>query len=446
MELPEFNSPVYPLTLDVTMDDGASTSSDGTPSPVIPMVRRRFGSLLGRSSAPKSSSRPSTPVPLLSQTSAPPPLVTPTPKWKTAPSVREQGWMNVPATPDYARERRRTMSMQAPIPRPATAAVSEWSIESSSSELKAKPHSKSKSPHAPSPVSSSRRSERAETPELKKQAQASAALILQRSSSTRPAERRPVRDVDGANYGYGAQETRAARSASRTTAASSASGSSASSTKRPVKGILKMTKPTPVNSAALLAPSPSESPVPLPVARGAVPRRPPSNLMLHWQLLYPNPARGRWVRFDIAFSPTLVRRYSNEHPGRSHPIIEQDRSKNAAAGLQLTRMTIRCPTLPHWAVDVANAAGITCGDVFDAIHKTFTAPLSAAEQVQYVTEQNRSAVEQAFKQRCKDVPGLDRKHSLLRIDLLLGRRIFAGLSLAGEDRCDLWEMLTMSET
>jgi hypothetical protein len=441
IELPESSSPVHPLKFDVVMDDEASTSSDDTPSPVSPMVRRRLGSLLGRSSTPKSSSRPSTPASQPQRTSTPPLLVAPTPKWKMAPSVREQGWKNVPATPDYAKERRRrTASLQAPVPRPATAAVSEWSIESSE---KLKTKHRSKSPHAPSPVPLSRR---AETPDLKKQAQASAALPLRRSSSTRPTEPRPIREVNGAKYSYGMQGPHPARSASRSTAASSASGSSASSAKRPVKGILKTTKPTPVNTAALLAPSPSGSPVPLPAARGAVPLRPPSDFMLHWQLLCPNPSTGKWIRFDIAVPPTLVRRYGNGCP---YAIGEQDRSKNATAGLQLTQMTIRCPALPHWTVAVANTAGITCGDVFDAIHKTFTVPLSAAEQTQYVTDQNRSAVEQAFKQRCKDVPGLDawhRKQGLLRVDLLLGKRLFAGLSLAGEDRCDLWEMLTMSET
>ena len=136
-----------------------------------------------------------------------------------------------------------------------------------------------------------------------------------------------------------------------------------------------------------------------------------------------------------------IRKYTD---GTPLALGARDFDKPAVEGLQLARMTIRCSQLRHWDIFVRNPRGITCGNVFEAIHELLNTPLTDAERELYVTDRRRARVEEAFAKRCKDAPGLDeyvRKQGLKRIDLLQGKRIFAGLSLARDDRCDLWEMV-----
>lgn len=420
------DAPVYPVSLDTAKegmgDDEGSTASDRTPSPVTPLRRRRFPSLMSRPSTPKCDSRPSTP---LSHPSRPPELIAPTPKWKTAPSLREQGWRNPSPQPEQVRERVRTHSMQH-ASRPSTARLSERS--NSPEMLKEKP--RSMTPQVPSRPSTSRWSERSESPEMLKKKVAPLSPKPRRSSSSHPSERAPLRDA-------GAESPRpptpgTTRAASRTTARSSRSSSSG---QRPLKSILKPTGPTPVDTALLAAqdlPSPSSSPAPVPL--------PSQSFGLHWQLLPPNPALGKHIRFDVALPVNQIRKIVDRVP---LALGARDLDKPAVEGQHLTRMTIRCAQLRHWNIIVKNSRGVTCGDVFDAIHDALNTPLTAAERELYVDERKRARIEEAFAQRCHDAPGLDeyvRKEGLKRVDLLQGKRMFAGLSLSRDDRCDLWEM------
>ncbi|KIP04664.1 hypothetical protein PHLGIDRAFT_56059, partial [Phlebiopsis gigantea 11061_1 CR5-6] len=86
--------------------------------------------------------------------------------------------------------------------------------------------------------------------------------------------------------------------------------------------------------------------------------------------------------------------------------------------------------LQHWDIVAKNPQGVTCGDVFEAIHRSLDTPLTGAELALCVPDRRRDRIQAAFAQRCKDAPGLDeyvRKQGLMRIDLLQGRRVFAGL-------------------
>ncbi|KIP06860.1 hypothetical protein PHLGIDRAFT_19355 [Phlebiopsis gigantea 11061_1 CR5-6] len=230
-------------------------------------------------------------------------------------------------------------------------------------------------------------------------------------------------------------ETPATRSASRSTRRSSAS-----STKRPLKSILKPTKPTPIDNAALReleaeeradSPSPSSSPIPLPLGEFG----------LHWQLLPPNPSLSKRLRFDVALPVTEIRKYT---VGVPLALGELDFSKPAVHGIELTRMTIQCPQLDYWPpLVIKQRHGVNCGHVLEAIHEFLNTPLTDAEREHYVTGRGRAGIEEAFAKRCQDAPGLNdyvRRQGLRRIDLLRGKRIFGGLQFVDGSRCDLYEM------
>ena len=186
---------------------------------------------------------------------------------------------------------------------------------------------------------------------------------------------------------------------------------------------------------SLLAPSelPSKPPTPVPLP-------PVGRFGLHWQLLPANPALGKYIRFDAGLPVYLMRKYTNEIPA---PMLERDFCKPAVEGVKLTRMTIKCHQLRHWPdIVVWNPKGVVCGDVFDAVYDMLHTPLTDLERERLLdTEEKHRRVREAFLQRCKDAPLLDeyvRQQGLKRIDILQGKRIFAGMELAKGDRCDLW--------
>lgn len=206
--------------------------------------------------------------------------------------------------------------------------------------------------------------------------------------------------------------------------------------KRAPKGILKPTGPTPVDTS-LLAPSelPSSPPTPVPL--------PAAKFGLHWQLLPPRAALGRYVRFDAGLPVYLIKRYADG--GVPGAMLERDFCKPAVEGVRLTRMTLRCAQLRHWPdIVVWNPKGVTCGDVFDAVYDMLHTPLTELECARLLDgDETRRRVGEAFAQRCRDAPLLDeyvRQQGLRRIDVLEGKRVFAGMQLATGDRCDLWQM------
>ena len=109
-------------------------------------------------------------------------------------------------------------------------------------------------------------------------------------------------------------------------------------------------------------------------------------------------------------------------------LSEAELSK-AAADFIMTKMLISFEKSPFsWEVDVKNARGITCRDVFEAIYKTFNEQLTLEEKR---LVRDRRAVEDAFKLRCKLAPGIPEvEHSLgwKRVDVLLHHTVFLGLT------------------
>ena len=427
--LPEIDSPVpLKLSLDVAasyVDDEASSSSGHTPSPETPAKRRRIPSLFSRSSTPTlvASPPPKTPFGSSPQT---PELVAPTPRWKTAPSLMEQGWKNVASPeprPETTKPRMRTTSVDVP-PRSSSSRASERMAHG-----KDKPRSMTPQAGQARP-STSHKPERTDSPLKPNHARPPSSLV---SSRPRRASASQARDIPRESpHTERERQAPKVRSASRATERTAGAAAAA---KKPPKGILKPTGPTPVDTS-LLAPSelPEKPPTPVPL--------PAAMFGLHWQLLPPNPAVGKYVRFDAGMPVYLMRKYTNELPA---PMLERDFCKPAVEGVKLTRMTIKCYQLKHWPdIVVWNPKGVVCGDVFDAIYDMLNTPLTDLERERLLdSEEKHRRVVEAFLQRCKDAPLLDeyaRQQGLKRIDILQGKRIFAGMQLAKSDRCDLWQM------
>lgn len=152
----------------------------------------------------------------------------------------------------------------------------------------------------------------------------------------------------------------------------------------------------------------------------------PPAFNLHWQLLpYDSRRSKRLLRFDMAFP---VDDAVFQDRGCRTKLADSELEKPAANGT-MTKMLI---TFEHkafsWEVDVKNAHGIRCRDVFEAIHKTFNEQLTIEER-RLVCD--RRAVEEAFRLRCRLAPGppeVERSLGWKRVDVLLHQTIFLGLT------------------
>lgn len=146
---------------------------------------------------------------------------------------------------------------------------------------------------------------------------------------------------------------------------------------------------------------------------------------LHWQLLpYDQRRSRRLLRFDMAFP---VDEIVFQDRGCRTKLTDAELSKAAANGT-MTKMLITFEHGPFsWDMDVKNARGICCRDVFGEIYKTFNEQLTIEEQ-RMITD--RRAVEAAFRLRCKlaFVPEAELSLGLKRVDLLLHQTVFLGLT------------------
>lgn len=147
---------------------------------------------------------------------------------------------------------------------------------------------------------------------------------------------------------------------------------------------------------------------------------------LHWQLLPYEPRKSkRFLRFDMAFPVDDI--VFRDRDCRTK-LSDADLNKPAANGT-MTKMLITFEHRPFsWEVDVKNARGIRCRDVFEAIYKTFNEQLTLEERGLVC---DRQAVEAAFRLRCKLAPGLpevERSLGWKRVDILLHHTIFLGLT------------------
>ncbi|KAI6006443.1 hypothetical protein EDC04DRAFT_976922 [Pisolithus marmoratus] len=154
---------------------------------------------------------------------------------------------------------------------------------------------------------------------------------------------------------------------------------------------------------------------------------------LHWQLLPIDRSRSkRLLRFDVAFPIDYIRFQESDHRLK----LADSNFDKAAANKPLTKMLINFNLGPfEWEVNVKNARGITCRDVFQAIHETFDEQLTLDEKKR-IPPHLRQECEEAFKLRCKVVPGLEEvefRKGLKRVDVLYHGTIFQGLTKPESD-------------
>ncbi|KIJ17580.1 hypothetical protein PAXINDRAFT_9526 [Paxillus involutus ATCC 200175] len=165
----------------------------------------------------------------------------------------------------------------------------------------------------------------------------------------------------------------------------------------------------------------------LPPGMRMVPMKQPA-FDLHWKLLpYDLRRSRRLLRFDMAFPVDQIN--FQDHYGRTR-LTELELNKPAANGT-MTKMLITFEQGPFsWEVDVKRAQGIRCRDVFEAIYDTFNEQLTREER-RLVPD--RHACEEAFRLRCAlaaGLPDVERALGWKRVDVLLHRTIFLGLTQA----------------
>ncbi|KAF9465304.1 hypothetical protein BDZ94DRAFT_1254212 [Collybia nuda] len=96
--------------------------------------------------------------------------------------------------------------------------------------------------------------------------------------------------------------------------------------------------------------------------------------------------------------------------------------------------------LDQWPIRIRRAQGIRCIDVFEEIYRKLSEPLTE-EDMDTIGRGYAERCVRAFKQRCKDSPGLtlyNEKRGMQRVDLLRGRRIFEGLTR--DSKSATWEL------
>jgi hypothetical protein len=157
---------------------------------------------------------------------------------------------------------------------------------------------------------------------------------------------------------------------------------------------------------------------------------------IHWRLLPYDRHRAKPCQhFNIALPPDAM--ITSCRPS-CRSITPKDMSKPAASE-KLTNMVIMCNELP-WKIVVDCPKGITCLDVFQAIHDTFDVPLTDKDRTTFHIKVQQC--KKAFELRCKTVPRLtavEERIGMKRVDLLNCRTYFHGLIKPGVD--DPWLMI-----
>ena len=171
---------------------------------------------------------------------------------------------------------------------------------------------------------------------------------------------------------------------------------------------------------------------------------------MSWPFIDPSgkpPGHQRWklpeLYFDVSLDPTDgqigVRAFL---PGTRYTRLLNEEEKNlpASTHCKVTKMIIYAKDMEKWPVVAERAEGLRCIDVFEAIYKTYSVPLTEEEKNAYTPEFLRSCMP-LFEQRCKEGPGLTAfniARGLCRVDTLQMDRVFKGLSRG--ERAQAWTL------
>jgi len=150
---------------------------------------------------------------------------------------------------------------------------------------------------------------------------------------------------------------------------------------------------------------------------------------LHVTLIHSRPPA---VIYDVRSPSSAISRTTHPTTAISH----NDRAQLATSPPR-QRMRITCELMP-WSISVSNPAGVTCGDVFDAIYKCLNRRVRRSEWL-IAQESLQEKVIRAFAWRCYNAPGppgYEEQQGPKRVDWLLKKTVFKGLSHSGEE--DTW--------
>ncbi|KAJ3573758.1 hypothetical protein NP233_g2222 [Leucocoprinus birnbaumii] len=119
------------------------------------------------------------------------------------------------------------------------------------------------------------------------------------------------------------------------------------------------------------------------------------------------------------------------------PIKREEADIPVSPHTSLTEMTIDCVPprrFPEhftlWPIHVRRSNGLRCIDIFRGIFDTYNVVLTEKERARLGADYLKRC-EPAFKQRCKDAPGLplyNEECGMRRVDVLRGRRIFKAVA------------------
>lgn len=185
--------------------------------------------------------------------------------------------------------------------------------------------------------------------------------------------------------------------------------------------------PPPVNPAVVYPRTPFES------KRSPLPSPPPDEMHIHFLLAY-SPFGAPATQFDVSLHPSIQLEDQVSFEAFSEPATEPP----------LTHLRILCPNL-LWPIDVIpskRSVYVTVYDVFHALYHELRLSAHPTEYKKLPSLEATRDVDMAYYYRCGrsgDDEPRQRERGIKRVDFLMGRNRFLGLSgtLQGPD---IWEL------
>ncbi|PPQ86203.1 hypothetical protein CVT25_006907 [Psilocybe cyanescens] len=164
---------------------------------------------------------------------------------------------------------------------------------------------------------------------------------------------------------------------------------------------------------------------------------------------HPAPSRHSGpVRLHPYLEPNAITWDLMDHPSimsRNHHSISSRALCEAATSQPLSSIRITSPYLP-WTIKVhaSNGSYITLEDVFNSIHRSLRTNITQSEFSSFPSEGDQRRATRAYEQRYRRQRSTrhyeeEKRGGMKRVDFLMGRSRFFGISNAGR-RPDEWQL------
>ncbi|KAG9310055.1 hypothetical protein JVU11DRAFT_10098 [Chiua virens] len=173
----------------------------------------------------------------------------------------------------------------------------------------------------------------------------------------------------------------------------------------------------------------------------------PQDVRLHPRLQHrcngPQP-----IFFDIALGPKMITHMTRDSAKAPLDPVHFAQPATHPAVTHMRIETVSEDPLPHfpWPIEITNAQGITCGDVFDAITRKFMEHVSEDEYGSWTPHRKTSAA-RGYHRRVRTLPDATKPGEvpntaigLRRLDYIGERVVFRGLEQAASMLEDTWFM------